>query len=65
METSDAQKLVNIVFQVGLVISDEKYQLYKLPIEKKAEWIRKQLSENGFETKPVGASWGVLIKNTN
>ena len=28
--------------------------------EKHMEWVAKQLEGCGFETKPVGASWGVL-----
>lgn len=54
------QKLVDICFQIGLLISDTKYDLYKKTKEEKVEWIANQLRQCGFDTQPMGASWGVL-----
>ena len=55
----DKQKLVDICFQIGLVIKDSK-PLQEMSQEKCAAWIAQQLKENGFETHPCGMSWGIL-----
>ena len=55
----EKQKLVDICFQIGLVIKDSK-ALQQMSNEKCAGWIAQQLKECGFETHPCGASWGVL-----
>jgi phage replication-related protein YjqB (UPF0714/DUF867 family) len=64
---SQEQKLVDLCFEIALTISangsDRKGQpllLCSLSDEKKAEWIAKQLRSAGFDTKPCGASWGIL-----
>lgn len=61
------QKLIDLCFSIGLTISTpgvdrdgKKYDLTKLPIADKAEWIANQLRDNGFDTRPLGSSWGVL-----
>jgi hypothetical protein len=54
------QKLIDLIFEIGLMISDPKIGLTEKPIEEKAAWIAKQLKACGFETTPCGASWGVL-----
>jgi len=56
------QKLIDACFQIGLMISDPKYDLRDFDDEKKAEWIAKQLELVGFPTHQVGSSWGVLDK---
>ena len=58
---SNEQKLVDLCFEIGLMISDKKYKLYEKTNEEKAEWIAHQLNECGFKTMPCGMSWGVLI----
>lgn len=60
---NEKQKLIDIIFQVGLFISDTKYNLYKKSNNEKAEWIAKQLRDCGFDIEPCGASWGVLKSN--
>ena len=50
------QKLVDLCFEIGLSLST----LGKMSISEKADWI--ELWYCGFKTKPVGSSWGVLIK---
>ena len=55
----DKQKLVDICFQIGLVIKDSK-ALQERSNEYVAAWIAQQLKECGFETRPCGMSWGVL-----
>lgn len=61
------QKLIDLCFEIALMISDTKddrdgkpLTLYKMPIEKKAKWIAKQLKDNGFSTEPCGSSYGIL-----
>ena len=57
---NEKQQLIDIVFQIGLVIADSKV-LQGMSNEKVAQWIAQQLKECGFETKPCGSSWGILI----
>jgi len=45
---SQKQKLIDICFEVGLVISDTNLDLYKKSNEEKAEWIANQLQQCGF-----------------
>ena len=61
---SDMQKLVDVCFEIGIVISDPKYDFGKQTQEQRAEWIARQLRLTGFDTTPCGGSWGVLKKET-
>jgi hypothetical protein len=54
------QKLIDLCFEIGLTISDPKHNFQKKRIEERGEWIAKQLRACGFDTQPIGASWGVL-----
>lgn len=53
------QKLINIVFDIGLTIHNNKW-FKKKDNEQVAQWIREQLEKCGFEVVPVGCSHGVL-----
>ena len=57
-----AQELIDICFQCVLVATDDK--CYKIKNAKndeiKAEWVARQLRSCGFNTEPMGMSWGVL-----
>lgn len=57
-----AQKLIDICFQCVLVATDEKcFKIkYAKSDEIKAEWVAKQLRGCGFDTEPMGMSWGKL-----
>lgn len=57
---SREQKLVDICFSCALMISDPAYGFTKKPIEERAAWVAEQLRACGFNTVPVGMSWGVL-----
>ena len=67
---NNEQKLIDLCFSIGLLISDTKGKdregneitLYKKSNEEKAEWIARQLRACGFDTVPRGMSWGVLKK---
>jgi len=62
---SRIQRLIDICFEIGLVISDPKLDLYKKTNDEKGEWIANQLRQCGFDTDPCGASWGVLKEKPN
>ena len=53
------QKLIDILFQVvrTIEINEDGW----VQNEDVIEWTRKQLVGCGFETKPMGMSYGVLI----
>lgn len=53
------QKLIDIMFEVGLTIHNDPF-FAGLENEEIAQWIRKQLSHCGYDVVPVGASHGVL-----
>ena len=54
------QKLIDACFEIGIMISDPKYDFQEKSTEERAEWIAKQLRAVGYDTMPCGASWGVL-----
>ena len=60
---SDEQKLVDICFQLVHTVLDKNYHegFVAMSIEDQATWVSQQLSGCGFETTPVGMSWGYLI----
>lgn len=60
MSKSSEQKLIDICFQIGIVISDPTYNMHEKTTEQRAEWIADQLRQCGYPTIPIGASWGVL-----
>ena len=58
-DVSREQQLIDITFQIALTIQ-ENHALNALPRERLAEWVATQLHICGFDTQPMGASWGVL-----
>lgn len=62
LEKSNEQKLVDLCFELVLTATQDK-KFCKKSNEEKAAWVADQLRKCGFDTKPVGCSWGVL-KNT-
>lgn len=67
--TKREQKLVNIMFSCCSMISTpgigrdgEPYDLTKLSVEDKMAWVADQLRQCGFNTRRVGASWGILVE---
>ena len=59
MEFKQEQKLINIMFEIGLMIHNHPYFKDKNN-EEICSWIRNQLKQCGFYTKPLGSSWGIL-----
>lgn len=62
MEQSREQELVDICFNIAMLLHDKKYKKHfdDMDREKLAEWVAHQLRGCGFDTFPCGASWGVL-----
>jgi len=58
---SKEQDLIDIVFDVGLMVRSHPSFRYKTEKDT-AEWIASQLRQCGFDTQPMGSSWGVLKK---
>lgn len=57
----DIQKLIDICFQCVLVATDDKnFKIKNGTDEEKATWVARQLRLCGFDTEPLGSSWGVL-----
>ena len=54
------QELVDICFQLVLTVR-EHVRRFPKDSEKMAAWVAGQLRACGFDTKPCGASWGVLV----
>ena len=59
---NDKQKLVDICFQIALTVHSNPWFLGKTQ-EEVTDWVANQLRKNGFDTKPVGASLGILYEN--
>ena len=57
---SREQELVDICFSIGLQMSEQSLSFDIMPVDEKADWIAKQLREAGFDTSPVGSSYGIL-----
>lgn len=54
---SKEQDLIDIMFQVALVSAEYMHGKSR---EEIAAWVAKQLRECGYDTEPIGASWGLL-----
>jgi hypothetical protein len=54
---SKEQDLIDIMFQVALVSAEYMHNKSR---EEIAAWVATQLRECGYDTEPIGASWGLL-----
>lgn len=54
------QKLIDIMFDMALTLRESTDWLKNADREEVAEWVAYQLRECGFDTQPMGSSWGVL-----
>ena len=59
---SAQQELIDICFELVLTATDKSYKKFfnKADQEQKAEWVRNQLKQCGFEVYSCGCSHGVL-----
>ena len=55
----DKQKLIDIMFEVGITIHSHNWFEDKTN-EDVANWIIEKLDKCGFKTVPMGISWAVL-----
>lgn len=53
----EKQKLIDIAFQLAAVSADHWHGKSR---EEHMAWVADQLRACGFDTVPMGASWGVL-----
>ena len=58
-EKTDQQTLIDLCFEIGIMIHTDK-RLKKMSRDEIGEWIAEQLRMMGFDTHPVGSSWGML-----
>tara|TARA_R110000851_G_scaffold209517_2_gene361947 strand:- start:7436 stop:7621 length:186 start_codon:yes stop_codon:yes gene_type:complete len=56
------QKLIDIVFEVALTMKENNDWVQNATNGEIVEWVSKQLSSCGYNTIPMGASWGILKK---
>lgn len=56
------QELVDMMFEVTMTVNANHNYWKDKSREELAAWISRQLSLCGFETQPMGSSWGVLKK---
>lgn len=54
------QKLIDIMFQMVLVATSDK-KFCKRPRGERMAWVADHLREFGFDTEPIGMTWGTLI----
>lgn len=60
---SREQKLIDLTFEITAMISNPIYSFlfaHKTQ-EERMDWVATQLRSCGFDTQPIGSSWGVLI----
>ena len=56
---NNEQELVDICFSLAMAVNrNESFRNLSNP--ELAEWVAEQLKGCGFETRPMGMSWGVL-----
>jgi hypothetical protein len=59
---TNEQKLIDIMFSVGIMIHEHRTVFEGRSRKEIAEWIAKQLDECGFKTIQHGDSYGVLVE---
>jgi len=59
---SREQHLVDLIFEMCQVSAYHFGKLKDYDRDKHMEWVAYHLREGGFDTKPMGCSWGVLKK---
>lgn len=53
------QKLIDIMFAIAL---NSAWYMHGKSREEITAWVSNQLAQCGFQTTPMGSSWGVLKK---
>jgi hypothetical protein len=60
MNKTNDQELVNLCFSMVLAATDNKI-FCKRPRGERMAWVANQLRSMGYDTTPVGMSWGMLV----
>lgn len=59
--SDNEQKLVNLCFSIArAAMSPEAAKLRECSTEEQMAWVAEQLRSCGFDTRPIGMSWGIL-----
>ena len=63
MSKEREQKLIDLMFSIAMIMNDKEVRknFDKMSNDELAAWVTKQLSNSGFETKPCGSCWGMLL----
>jgi hypothetical protein len=60
MQQEEKQKLVNLMFQMVLVTTNDPV-FCKRPRGERMAWVANNLRAIGIDTHPIGMSWGVMV----
>lgn len=60
MQAVDAQKLLDITYEMVYRCWENTEWLKKATREEVMEWVQYNTNACGFRNKPMGSSWGVL-----
>jgi len=59
---TNEQKLIDIMFSVGIMIHEHRTVFEGKSRKEVAAWIAEQLEHCGFKTIPLDHSWGALVE---
>lgn len=60
MQESERQKLIDLMFNMVIVSTNDPV-FCKRPRGERMAWVANNLRDMGYDTHPVGMSWGVLV----
>ena len=56
----EKQKLINLMFKMVLVTTNDPV-FCKRPRGERMAWVANNLRSMGYDTHPIGSSWGVIV----
>lgn len=56
----EKQKLIDLMFQMVLVTTNDPV-FCKRPRGERMAWVANNLRSMGYDTHPIGSSWGVIV----
>lgn len=60
MEESERQKLITLIFNM-VIASTSDPVFCKRPRGERMAWVANNLRDFGYDTHPIGMSWGTLV----
>ena len=57
------QNLIDLMFEMVLVATNDPI-FCKRPRGERMAWVANNLRDSGFDTHPIGMSWGVLVDSS-